>query len=194
VTGWGRPCFSAGDRDVCEIESTSRSTGTHAFGPERVSTTALVMLNDVYQQFTCVSHTIQALRPIAFVLAIRARLAACSRGCVVPRASHRRIAPAARPGRFLPAERQVRTVAQQPDNQLRRLIRSNRAQALLPEGCVKLRILDEPDNFRPLLAIRVRRDTPASRQDGLDGVFGSCRGPFGREQASKTLLTGVHRR
>ena len=71
---------------------------------------SLIDFDDVYRQFTSVSHTIEALLPSTFVLADMTDFTISLLGYVVPEASHRRIALAARSGRLLLAEQQVRSI------------------------------------------------------------------------------------
>ena len=71
---------------------------------------SLIDFDDVYRQFTSVSHTIEALRPSAFVLADMTDFTISLSGYVVPEAPHRRITLAARSGRLLLAEQQVRSI------------------------------------------------------------------------------------
>jgi hypothetical protein len=56
----------------------------------------------------------EALLPSAFVLADMSDLTTGLSGYVVPEAPHRQIAPAARPGRLLLAEQQVRSIVDLP--------------------------------------------------------------------------------
>ena len=71
---------------------------------------SLIDFDDVYRQFTYVSHTIEASLPSAFVLADMTDFTICLSGYFVPEASHRRITLAARSGRLLLAEPQVRSI------------------------------------------------------------------------------------
>ncbi len=71
---------------------------------------SLIDFHDVYQQFTYVSHTIEASLPSTFVLADMTDFTIRLSGYFVPEASHRRITPAARPGRLLLTEQQVRSI------------------------------------------------------------------------------------
>ena len=71
---------------------------------------SLIDFDDVYRQFTSVSHTIEALLPSAFVLADMKDFTIRLSGYFVPEASHRQITLAARSGRLLLAEQQVRSI------------------------------------------------------------------------------------
>ena len=77
---------------------------------------SLIDFDDVYRQFTCVSHTIEASLPSAFVLADMTDFTIRLSGYFVPKASHRRITLAARPGRLLLAEQQVRAIIKFPNS------------------------------------------------------------------------------
>ena len=77
---------------------------------------SLIDFDDVYRQFTCVSHTIEASLPSAFVLADMTDFTIRLSGYFVPEASHRRITLAARPGRLLLAEQQVRAIIKFPNS------------------------------------------------------------------------------
>ena len=71
---------------------------------------SLIDFDDVYQQFTFVSHTIEASLPSTFVLADMTDFTIRLSGYFVPEASHRRITLAAHSGRLLLAEQQVRSI------------------------------------------------------------------------------------
>lgn len=71
---------------------------------------SLIDFYDVYRQFTCVSHTIEASLLSAFVLADMTNFTIRLSGYFVPEAPHRKIALAARSGRLLLAEQQVRSI------------------------------------------------------------------------------------
>jgi hypothetical protein len=71
---------------------------------------SLIDFNDVYRQFTYVSHAIEASLLSAVVLADMTYFTIRLLGYFVPEAPHRKITLAARSGRLLLAEQQVRSI------------------------------------------------------------------------------------
>ena len=76
---------------------------------------SLIDFNDVYRQFTYVSHTIEVSLLSAVVLADMTYFTIRLSGYFVPEAPNRKIILAARSGRLLLAEQRVRSIIKFPN-------------------------------------------------------------------------------